>query len=107
MLAAARALDIPAEHGSAEYHYPTRKGGFERRYFSAEDMRNRRADLDAVLARIATGISEGQFQMNPPEPRDCNWCDFNRICPSARHRQIERKANDPVARSFAAMREVE
>lgn len=107
VLAAARALEVDAERGSAEYHYSTRAGRFQRRVFTQEALRERRDDLETVLARIATGINEGQFQMNPPSARDCTWCDFDRICPSARHRQIERKADDEVAQSFAQMREVE
>jgi len=107
LLAGARILDVDlvaGTRGSAAYHYPTRKGGFHRSSFDSDDLDERRADLDEILATIVGGIRRGVFQMNPVKERDCSFCDFNLICPTARHQQIERKAGDGAAKPFQRMR---
>lgn len=109
LLAGARILGIDLTaggRGSAEYHYPTRKGGFHRSSFSTEDLNDREAELDQILAAIVGGIRSGIFQMNPKSDRDCGFCDFDLICPTARHQQIERKAGDKAAKPFQRMREI-
>ena len=72
-----------------------------------EDLTDRQGDLELALGTMIDGIRSGTFQMAPVKPRDCQFCDFNRLCPAGRHRQIERKARDKRAKPLAAIREIE
>lgn len=108
LLAGARILGIDlagGARGSAEYHYPTRKGEFHRSSFTTDDLNERSIDLDEVFATIVGGIRGGAFQLHPAKEGDCEFCDFNLLCPTARHQQIERKAADKAAKPFQQMRE--
>ncbi len=60
-----------------------------------------------ALGTMIDGMRSGTFQMAPVKPRDCQFCDFDRLCPAGRHRQIERKARDKRAKPLAAIREIE
>jgi hypothetical protein len=108
LLAGARILgiDITSALGSAEYHYPTRKGNFISRTFSTDDLDERGEDFAQVLSTIGGGIRSGEFQMGAKDDWVCKWCDFDGICPTARFQQIERKAGDKVAKRFQGMRDL-
>ena len=106
LLAGARQLGIDSTSGQAEYHFATRKGGFERRTFTGADLAARRQEFDALLAGISGGIQTGSFFMSPAGENDCRWCDFDRLCPASRQRTIDRKAGDPRALALAALREI-
>ena len=100
-------LKIDPKKGSAELHYSTRRGQFKRAYFTGEDLAERQGDLEAALGTMIEGMRSGTFQMAPVKPRDCQFCDFDRLCPAGRHRQIERKSRDKRAKPLAAIREIE
>lgn len=108
LLAGAHILGIELAaggYGAAEYHYPTRRGEFSRSSFSTDDLAERGSEFDTVLATIVGGVRNGIFQMDPNGNRDCSYCDFNLLCPTAREQQIERKAADKAAKPFRRMRE--
>lgn len=107
LLAGAQLLDLDPESGSAEYHFSTRRGEFKRVGFDGEALRERREDLNRLLDGIATGVHSGVFLRRPKNERECEWCDFDPVCPSARFRQIERKAGDEHHQAFSALREIE
>ena len=104
LLAGAQILGLDAENGEAAYHYFSR-GEFKRIAFTGEHLVERRADLDAVLERIATGIAEGDFHAEPDDWA-CRYCDYNAACDVGRSRIRERKAKDARIASFAEMREI-
>jgi len=105
--AAAKILDIAPEHGSAEYHYATRRGGFKRVAFTGEHQRDRAADVDQVLSHIATAINAGVFARAPHDERACTYCDFDHVCPTARFAELRRKDGDPHVQELAELREIE
>ena len=108
LLAGAQLTGIDAEAGSAEYHFPTRRGQYRRRGFSGTALAERRVDLDRLLAGLIESMRAGSFQMAPVEgPDTCRWCPFDGLCPTARHSQMERKQDDPRARAIAELREIE
>jgi hypothetical protein len=108
LLAGAQLTGIDAEAGSAAYHFPTRRGQYGRREFTGETLRERRADFDRLLAGLVGAIRAGSFQMAPVEGKDtCRRCQFDGLCPTARHVQIERKQGDPRARALADLRGIE
>ena len=107
LLAGAQRLGIDPSGGQAEYHFATRKGGYERRIFTGADLAERRPEFDALLAGIVDGIRTGSFFMSPAGgENDCRWCDFDGLCPATRQRTIDRKAGDPRAQALAALREI-
>jgi ATP-dependent helicase/nuclease subunit B len=107
LIAGARHTGIPVEQGRAEYHFATRRGEFKTQAFSGDHLRDRRDELDRILSTIARGIRDGVFNMAPPEERTCEWCPFDALCPSDRHRRIERKSGDPRAAELLSLREIE
>ncbi len=107
LLAAARILGMPPEAGEAHYHYATRKGGFKRARFEGQALREREADFDDLLGRMADGILAGRFQAAPDLRKKCRWCDYDGLCPAQRERIAERKAGDPAAVAFAELEEFE
>jgi hypothetical protein len=92
--------------GSAEYHYATRRGEFNRSSFTTADLADRAADFDTVISTIVGGIRDGAFQMESEDEWACKWCDFDGLCPTSRFRQMERKAEDPASKRHQAMRAI-
>src|SRR4029078_12598138 len=88
MLAAARVLEMKPEHGAAEYHYSTRRGGFKRGRFTGEDFTGRSQDLALLLEEMLSGMRDGIYPMAVRRERDCGFCVANQLCPSNRMRII-------------------
>lgn len=107
VLAAARMLDMKPTQGDAEYHYSTRRGGFQRGRFTAANFAERKADLELILAEMLAGMNEGRFQMAVRQRRDCNYCVADRLCPTSRLKLIERKAKAPASKAIERLREIE
>lgn len=64
--------------------------------------------FDSVVGTIAQGIAEGLFPANPgTEDRNgfsnCNYCDFNTLCPSRRDIHWERKQADSRLQAYLQM----
>jgi RecB family exonuclease len=104
LLAAADLVGIDLEHGTAEYSFATRRGGFTKHELSGSELIASREALDGILGRIVGGVGTGDFHAEPDYQR-CKWCDFDVVCDAGRHRQAERKKEDGRRVSFAAMRE--
>lgn len=107
LLVGSELTGIAPERGQAEYHFATRKGAFERRSFTGDDLRARRDDLDALLAGIAGGVRTGVFHMAPATDKSCDWCDFDGLCPANRGAEIDRKSGDPLAVAHSELTEIE
>jgi RecB family exonuclease len=105
LLAAEVLTGIPADQGKAEYHYATRRGKFTRVPFEGRDLDERRDDFNEVLGSIITGTREGLFPM-VPGTRKCGYCPFDRVCPTGRAAQMERKEEDPRAVALLAREEI-
>lgn len=107
LLAGGQLLDLPPERGSAEYHFATRRGQFKRVEFDGSHLGERGEDLDRLLEGITGAIHEGVFLRAPQNERQCEWCDFDSVCPSNRFRQIERKSADERHEAFHLLRAIE
>ncbi len=75
--------------------------------FSGEDLRERRADFERLLAEFAQAIHAGVFHVALDEERHCKCCDFDDVCPTARFADDQAKVGDPRALAFAEFREIE
>ena len=73
------------------------------------------AEFHEVLTTILDGVEGGVFPAYPGDPRgdrtgretweNCAYCAYDRVCPSAREDNWERKRNDPVAVGFRGLAE--
>lgn len=106
LLAGAMLLDVDPDGGEAAYHVVSRRGRLRRITFTGADLVARRDEVDAVLGRIAEGVSTGDFH---PEPSadTCRWCDYQNLCDVGRERIRDRKTNDPRVGTFRDMRGIE
>ena len=83
----------------SQYWFVSTSSRYERKEVPLVDVESRFAD---VTKRIVSGIKSGIFPAvpGPPgrfgEPRNCRYCDFDKICPSNREAVWERKQEDPV-----------
>jgi ATP-dependent helicase/DNAse subunit B len=105
LLAASDIVGIDLEHGTAEYLFATRRGGFTTHDLTGPDLIASRAALETILGRIVGGVSGGDFHAEPG--KQCEWCDFDPVCDGGRQRQAERKKEDERRVTFVAMREIE
>ncbi|MAF39835.1 MAG: hypothetical protein CL696_13320 [Chloroflexi bacterium] len=80
------------------YWFVTARGGFERRTVPLAQVEDR---FLGVVEGIASGIGQGLFPANPGppgrdgKPRNCQYCDFDRICPADRDVLWHRKRGNP------------
>lgn len=105
LLAGAMLLRCDPRAGEAAYQVISRRGRLKRIAFTGADLEARRADLDAVLDRIVSGVAGGDFHP-APDAGTCRYCDFAGLCDVGRQRIYERKQADPRIVSFRAMREI-
>jgi hypothetical protein len=107
-MAGTQITGIEPQRGSAEYHFATRRGGFARRTFDGSDLTTRGEDFDCAMSGIVAGMRTGTFHMDPAgDEKGCRYCEFDGLCPTSRWSEIARKADDPRARTFREIREVE
>jgi RecB family exonuclease len=110
-LVAARALlDAPAGAWS-EARYRTmvlRTGDVSDDPLSGATLAARRSDLETILETIASGIESGLFPVYPKEGKNCERCDYTRVCgPAAAVTRLHaRKAGDPRFAPFLAMKAI-
>jgi RecB family exonuclease len=80
------------------YWFVTARGGFERRTVPLAQVEDR---FREVAEGITSGIQQGLFPANPGppgregRPRNCQICDFDRICPANREALWARKRGNP------------
>jgi RecB family exonuclease len=95
-----------ADEVTARYWFPTRAGGFATHELRS-DAQVVDAALDDMLARVARGVRGGVFPQDPGKRVEswfdnCRYCDYERICPSARGELARRKAGDSAITSARA-----
>jgi hypothetical protein len=83
----------------SQYWFVSTSSRYERKEVQLIDVEGRLID---VTKQITSGIKEGIFPAVPGpsgrfgEPRNCQYCDFEKICPSNREALWERKQDDPL-----------
>ena len=100
-LAAKSALPEVGE-AQGSYWFINSNSNFDRKFIDLAEVEDR---FNEVIEGIATGIQTGLFPANPgPQgqygPENCTYCDFARICPSAKAGLWERKKDDVRLTSY-------
>jgi hypothetical protein len=89
---------------TAAYWFISSKGGFRRIELTDSELSDRR--LVEVVTVVKEALQEGAFPQVPGEEREiprrppwenCNYCGYNRICPTGRDHLRERKRDRPGA----------
>jgi hypothetical protein len=98
--------DVPV---GAAYWFISRGGGF-RRIELPEDWSAVEPRLHAVLETVAGGVGAGVFPQVPGAEDDrfltfanCRYCDYQRVCPSARDEQWDHKRNSLAVAGFVSL----
>ena len=74
-LAAERLLDEPVRSG--RLYYCTATGNYEERIVEIDEAA--RAEVVDFIATVSDALKDG-FLPAAPEPRECDWCNFRRVC---------------------------
>ena len=109
---AARALFPDATAVSAAYWFSTNRGRFQfvpSAYFDITDESVAERFREGV-ASIVDGINAGLFPANPGPPgrygpSNCQYCDFDAICPTRRADLWERKKSDAALADYLQLAE--
>ena len=90
----------------AAYWFISARGRFEMKDVALRDVEDR---FTETAAMIVSGIRRGVAPAHPGKPgmnqrpRNCAYCDFDRICPSNRERVWERKRSAPGMEPYLAL----
>ena len=90
----------------SQYWFVSTAGRFERKVVSLPDVEDQ---LNKVTSLIVSGIKGGIFPATPGSPdqsgrpRNCRYCDFDKICPSNRDVLWERKQGDPLLKAYMGL----
>ena len=109
---AARALFPDATDVSAAYWFSTNRGRFQfvpAVHFNITDESVAERFREGVTS-IADGINAGLFPANPGPPgrygpSNCQYCDFDAVCPTRRADLWERKKSDAVLSGYLKLAE--
>ena len=109
---AARASFPDATDVSAAYWFSTNRGRFQfapAAHFNITDESVAERFREGV-ASIVDGINGGIFPANPGPPArygpsNCQYCDFDAVCPTRRVDLWERKKSDPVLAGYLQLAE--
>ncbi|MDE2788274.1 MAG: PD-(D/E)XK nuclease family protein [Chloroflexota bacterium] len=109
---AARASFPDATDVSAAYWFSTNRGGFRfapAAHFNITDESVAKRFREGV-ASIVDGINGGIFPANPGPPArygpsNCQYCDFDAVCPTRRADLWERKKSDSVLAGYLQLAE--
>ena len=109
---AARALFPDATTVSAAYWFSTNRGRFQlvpAAHFNITDASVAERFREGVTS-IVDGINAGLFPANPGPPgrygpSNCQYCDFDAICPTRRSDLWERKKSDNVLSGYLQLAE--
>ena len=107
---AARGMFPEAENVAAAYWFSTNRGGFQfapASHFNITDPSVAERFRQGVSS-IADGINAGLFTANPGPPgrygpSNCQYCDFDSVCPARRSDLWERKKSDPAIAGFLTL----
>ena len=111
---AARELFPDATAVSAAYWFSTNRGRFQfvpTAYFNITDE-SVAERFRAGVAGITAGINAGLFPANPGPlgqygPSNCQFCDFDSVCPARRSELWERKKSDTILSEYVQLAEAE
>ena len=103
---AAKELFDPDASVSAGYWYISSKGGWRSVIIPIDDEIHDR--FFATLDTITSGIADGVFPAHPGDEgyltfQNCQWCEFQRICPPDRDRAWERVQHAPELRRYVEL----
>ncbi len=105
-----RQMFDPDASVSAGYWYISSKGGWRSVDIPIDDeVRDR---FVTTLDTITSGIADGVFPAHPGDEGyqtfvNCQWCDFQRICPPDRDRAWERVQHAPALRQYVELSNAE
>ena len=107
---AARELVPGATNVLAAYWFATTRGGFRFAPANYFDIGDREVGdrFRQGVATIISGISGGVFPANPGPPGqngpvNCQYCDFNSLCPSRRMDSWEHKKTDGMVSGYLSL----
>ncbi|MDA1129093.1 MAG: PD-(D/E)XK nuclease family protein [Chloroflexi bacterium] len=103
-LAVKRALD-GVEEAQGSYWFVSASSNFDRKFIDLTQVEER---FNEIIEGISTGIQSGLFPANPgPQgqfgPENCSYCDFARICPTAKAGLWDRKKDDVRLASYIGL----
>jgi len=103
-LAAKRAI-VGSEEAQGSYWFVSSSSNFDRKFIDLTQVEDR---FNEVIEGISTGIQTGLFPANPGPlgqygPENCSYCDFSRICPSAKSGLWDHKKNDVRLASYIGL----
>ena len=108
-LAAQQALG-PDTDIQAAYWFVTGRAGFAIAPSEPLDVSSGQTlqRVSEAATTIASGIRNGVFPANPGKEiwngfENCNFCDFDAICPSRRGQAWDRKRNDSIVRDYRGL----
>ena len=104
VLGAQHVLGDKAEVVDAQYYFVSGDRRGERVHFAAETVRERMADLLAIIGAAARGVERGLFFAYPGD--SCAYCEYKMACAPAQA-LFERKRNDPRAQEFLRIKEID
>ena len=104
---AARQISAESEDVLAVYWFVSNRANFKMEQVYLSDIHDRFAE---VVETIASNIKKGLFPANPGtkdnrngEPQNCEYCDFDRVCPSNRRLLWERKSANPEIAPYLSL----
>ena len=104
---AARQVSAEAEDVLAVYWFVTNRGNFRMEQVYLSQIEDR---FTEVVGIITSNINKGLFPANPGTtsgrdggPRNCAYCDFDRVCPSNRRLLWERKSPNPEIAPYLSL----
>ena len=89
---------------SGAYVYITQEEGVEERVRSREDIKEKMADVDALLDYFLASVGEGRFFPTPTDD-GCRYCDYKTLCGPDRAERAARKEGAPGMSALQALRE--
>jgi len=109
LYAEAARRNLGANEVEAAYWFISSRGGFAM-HGLRKPAGQVSARLNEVLGHIAGGIRAGAFPAVPGEEDEfyggfanCRWCDYDRVCPSARDQMWLAKHEAPACRPYEAL----
>lgn len=87
----------------ALYDYITRKGGYRQVSFTPETPDQIRNILSQVLTTVDGSVENGSF---PAVGRECEYCDYQKLCGTGMKARGERKQDDEKAKEYYQLKEM-
>jgi ATP-dependent helicase/nuclease subunit B len=110
LLATSELLDIPWQQSRAEYFFVSRRGEYKRIGLDGEWLAGNIDGFTDLLAGMVESMEAGLFLQTPRIKRsvnNCQYCDYETVCPGNVARVAERKRASPRAARFLQLIEAE